>query len=55
MYRVWLCTGYIYVQGISEVVPGYKHEPPQTPPHILLHYCNFKVGRRKGFLNITEK
>ncbi|XP_023349841.1 potassium voltage-gated channel protein eag isoform X3 [Eurytemora carolleeae] len=30
-------------KGISEVVPGYKHEPPQTPPHILLHYCNFKV------------
>ena len=23
--------------------PNYKHEPPQTPPHILLHYCAFKV------------
>lgn len=23
-------------------VPNYKHEPPQTPPHILLHYCAFK-------------
>merc|ERR1719458_738251 len=26
----------------AEPVPGYKHEPPQTKPHILLHYCTFK-------------
>ena len=26
------------------MVPGYKNEPPQSPPHILLHYSLFKVG-----------
>ncbi len=24
-------------------LPEYKHEPPRTPPHILLHYSSFKV------------
>ena len=31
----------------AEPVPGYKHEPPQTKPHILLHYCTFKVKKTK--------
>ena len=25
-------------------LPEYKHDPPKTPPHILLHYSTFKVG-----------
>ena len=24
-------------------LPTYRHEPPKTPPHILLHYSTFKV------------
>jgi hypothetical protein len=27
-----------------ESVPEYRHEPPKTPPHILLHYSPFKVS-----------
>ena len=26
-----------------ESLPEYKHDPPKTPPHILLHYSPFKV------------
>eukprot|EP00095_Tigriopus_kingsejongensis_P007430 maker-scaffold443_size169656-snap-gene-0.13 protein:Tk07430 transcript:maker-scaffold443_size169656-snap-gene-0.13-mRNA-1 annotation:"potassium voltage-gated channel protein eag isoform x1" len=26
-----------------EFLPEYKHDPPKTPPHILLHYSTFKV------------
>ncbi len=29
-------------------LPEYKHDPPRSPPHILLHYSTFKVGM-KGF------
>lgn len=25
-------------------LPTYRHEPPKTPPHILLHYSTFKVN-----------
>ena len=32
-----------FSQMCSDLVPGYKNEPPQSPPHILLHYCLFKV------------
>ena len=32
-----------YLQVTFGEAPNYKHEPPQTPPHILLHYCAFKV------------
>lgn len=28
----------------SDVMPQYRQEAPKTPPHILLHYCAFKVG-----------
>ena len=27
----------------AENLPEYRHEPPKTPPHILLHYSTFKV------------
>lgn len=27
----------------GEVLPQYRQEAPQTPPHILLHYCAFKA------------
>ena len=27
----------------TENLPEYRHEPPKTPPHILLHYSTFKV------------
>ena len=27
----------------SDSLPQYRHEPPKTPPHILLHYSAFKV------------
>ena len=26
-----------------EILPQYRQEAPQTPPHILLHYCAFKA------------
>ena len=26
-------------------LPEYKHDPPRSPPHILLHYSTFKVSR----------
>ncbi len=26
-------------------LPEYKHEPPRSPPHILLHYSTFKVRK----------
>ena len=29
----------------SDSLPQYRHEPPKTPPHILLHYSAFKVHR----------
>jgi hypothetical protein len=30
--------------GLTDsALPEYRHEPPKTPPHILLHYSNFKV------------
>ena len=28
----------------TENLPEYRHEPPKTPPHILLHYSTFKVS-----------
>lgn len=28
--------------SLFENLPVYKHEPPQTPPFIILHYCAFK-------------
>lgn len=28
----------------SDVMPQYRQEAPKTPPHILLHYCAFKVS-----------
>ena len=28
----------------AENLPEYRHEPPKTPPHILLHYSTFKVS-----------
>ncbi|XP_022088679.1 potassium voltage-gated channel subfamily H member 1-like isoform X2 [Acanthaster planci] len=27
----------------AEVLPQYKREAPKTPPHIILHYCTFKI------------
>ena len=31
------------VNRFTETLPQYRHEPPKTPPHILLHYSTFKV------------
>ena len=28
----------------TDSLPQYRHEPPKTPPHILLHYSTFKVS-----------
>uniref|UniRef100_A0A0K2TNG6 Potassium voltagegated channel protein eaglike [Apis florea] n=1 Tax=Lepeophtheirus salmonis TaxID=72036 RepID=A0A0K2TNG6_LEPSM len=28
---------------LCDSLPEYRHEPPKTPPHILLHYSPFKV------------
>lgn len=33
----------------TDNLPEYRHEPPKTPPHILLHYSTFKV-KLYGFL-----
>ena len=30
-------------QNFMDSLPDYRHEPPKTPPHILLHYSPFKV------------
>ena len=30
----------------AEIMPQYRQEAPKTPPHILLHYCAFKVSKR---------
>lgn len=30
----------------TDNLPEYRHEPPKTPPHILLHYSTFKVRPR---------
>ncbi|UJR20748.1 hypothetical protein I4U23_023866 [Adineta vaga] len=27
----------------AEVLPSYRQEAPNTPPHIILHYCTFKT------------
>ncbi len=27
----------------ADIMPQYRQEAPKTPPHILLHYCAFKV------------
>ena len=35
----------IGVNRFTEQLPQYRHEPPKTPPHILLHYSTFKVSR----------
>ena len=37
-------AGTFYGGGrVAENLPEYRHEPPKTPPHILLHYSTFKV------------
>jgi hypothetical protein len=30
-------------QVFNDATPEYRHDPPKTPPHILLHYSPFKV------------
>ena len=35
--------GGIARQNFMDSLPDYRHEPPKTPPHILLHYSTFKV------------
>ena len=30
-------------QNFMASLPEYRHDPPKTPPHILLHYSTFKV------------
>ena len=37
----------------TDSLPQYRHEPPKTPPHILLHYSTFKVGVRLGGFRCT--
>ena len=34
---------YMGVNRFTEALPQYRHVPPKTPPHILLHYSTFKV------------
>ena len=34
-------------------LPTYRHEPPKTPPHILLHYSTFKVTYPLPFIAFT--
>ena len=29
----------------ADIMPQYRQEAPKTPPHILLHYCAFKVKK----------
>ena len=29
--------------NFNDSLPEYKHDPPKTPQHILLHYSTFKV------------
>lgn len=40
----------------AEVLPQYRQEAPKTPPHILLHYCAFKVRTKQSTenVNLTE-
>ena len=37
-----------------ESVPEYRHEPPKTPPHILLHYSPFKVRPSQSWTSISK-
>ena len=36
-------------------LPTYRHEPPKTPPHILLHYSTFKVNTVNTSLLINNR
>ena len=51
-------TGYYGYYGgssgrFSDNLPEYRHEPPKTPPHILLHYSTFKVTWDWVILGLT--
>ena len=39
--------------NFMDSLPEYRHEPPKTPPHILLHYSTFKVAWDWIILGLT--
>ena len=40
-------------QSFTDSLPQYRHEPPKTPPHILLHYSVFKIVWDRFILFLT--
>ncbi len=40
----WGGGGFYGPNRFTDSLPEYRHEPPKTPPHILLHYSTFKVS-----------
>lgn len=30
----------------ADILPQYRQEAPKTPPHILLHYCEYLKWRQ---------